>query len=120
MNRQLNTTAPNYITLLLDRQLNSSVPVTSGGTMTISRVLPGYEAVLSQPKIPVSILSGSQKTEQHWTTRMDAFVGPDGNKIQYDSDVKGVNDGAWETIFDSGFTLPQVRSSLLGAHRMLI
>jgi len=101
----LNHTTSNFVTFFLNRNgVNSTVH----GEFTISEVLPGYDEILSKPKLPVNELSGSQKLNQHWTTVLDAIVGPDGKNINLESIVKNTPSGKLATIIDSGFTLPQV------------
>ena len=66
-----NTSTPNFITTLLGR---SDDPTdTFSGEVTVSEVVPGYEAITSSPKLTVttvSVLSSAQN--QHWQTLLDA------------------------------------------------
>ncbi|KAF8342240.1 aspartic peptidase domain-containing protein [Cantharellus anzutake] len=103
----LNRTTSNFVTFLLNRRLKSDNGTTHG-EFTISEVLPGYDEVLSEPKLPVNELKGSDKLNQHWTTVLDAITGPDGKNISLGSIVDGTPKGKLVTILDSGFTLPQV------------
>ncbi|KAI0826793.1 acid protease [Trametes gibbosa] len=108
-----NTTTPNYITMLLGRIRDPTDPPT--GDLTVGELLPGYESVTSQPKLPVSTLAKSNAVNQHWQILMDAdgIIGPAGNDIIDEFDVKtGVrstsNSKQLTVVIDSGYSLPQV------------
>lgn len=49
-----------------------------------------------------------KKLNQHWTTVLDAIIGPDGKNIPLDSIVDNTPSGKLTTVIDSGFSLPQV------------
>lgn len=81
-----NTSTPNYITFLLGRNNDPTDP--PAGQFTVGELVPGYEAVTSQPKLPVSILSSNDNVNQHWQVLLDAdgITGPAGENVidQYD------------------------------------
>ena len=106
-----NTSTPNYITFLLNRQNDTAGHYP--GAMTISEVLPQYSNLSSQPKVPVAVLQGSAVDDQHWTILLDkdGIIGPDGNVIKITSNATGSsadNANQLVALFDTGFTLPQV------------
>ncbi|KZO91508.1 acid protease [Calocera viscosa TUFC12733] len=98
-------TTPNFISFLLER-LGDGTPVQ--GQLTVGDILPGYEAITSQPQLPVLILKSILSKDQHWTTYVDNIIGPDNNTISYTSSVPNTPNGKLVTIIDSGFTLPQI------------
>jgi hypothetical protein len=74
-------------------------------------VLPGYEGVSSQPKLPVT--SVMVPGNQHWMTLLDenGIIGPDGQPITIKTQVTNTSYPNNATVvFDTGFTLPQVPS----------
>lgn len=103
-----NTTAANYLTLLLDRLGDTSENIT--GTLTISEIAPGYEKISTMPKLPVDMVHRLTDADQHWQvyTDADGIIGPDGQPIKIDSIVPSAPDNQLVVVFDSGYTLPQV------------
>ena len=76
-----NTSTPNYITVLLGRNNDPTDPHT--GDLTVGEILPGYEQVTSQPKLPVTVLASSNSVNQHWQILLDAdgVIGPANNNV---------------------------------------
>ncbi|KZT51784.1 acid protease [Calocera cornea HHB12733] len=98
-------TTPNFVSFVLER-LGDGTPVT--GQLTVGDIVPGYEAITSQPQLPVIILKSLLSKDQHWTTYIDGIIGPDNTTISYSSSVPNTPKGKLVTIIDSGFTLPQI------------
>jgi hypothetical protein len=109
-----NKTTQNYISMLLDRSNDPDESFV--GQMTISEVVKGFEAITSQPKLPVFEVHKLTKRDQHWqiTLDKDGIIGPDGQVIQHNTIVHGV-DGHLVAVLDSGFTFPQVPRSVSDA-----
>ncbi|KAI0769917.1 acid protease [Fomes fomentarius] len=108
-----NTSTPNYITFLLGRNNDPTDP--PAGQFTVGELVPGYEAVTSQPKLPVSILSSNDNVNQHWQVLLDAdgITGPAGedviDKYDIETGVKSTSNKKQLTVvIDTGFSLPQV------------
>lgn len=104
-----NMTTLNYLSILLGRSDDSTNPFP--GDLTIGEALAGYEDILAQPKLDVTVLTGSATSNQHWLTLLDAdgIIGPDGAVIPVASQVQGTPDKTRATVmFDTGYTLPQV------------
>ncbi|EMD37877.1 hypothetical protein CERSUDRAFT_114514 [Gelatoporia subvermispora B] len=101
-----NTSAPNILTILLGRADDPSEPFP--GEITVGRTISGFENITSQPKL--SVRDDSDSVNQHWQTLTDknGILGPDGQPISVSSGVKGAPSGQLVTVFDSGFSLPQV------------
>jgi hypothetical protein len=102
-------TTPNYLTVLMGRSNDPSDPFP--GDLTVGEVLPGYEDVNNQPKLPVTQVSLAHKGGQHWQLLLDedGIYGPDGNPINISTVVGATSDKKQATaILDTGFTLPQV------------
>ena len=100
---------PNFITILLGRDDDPSDKFP--GDLTVGEVVPGYEAVSSQPKLPVSQVAVNDQSDQHWQTLLDAdgVIGPDGKSIDIKTQVQATSNKKQLTaVFDSGFSLPQV------------
>ena len=100
----LDRTTPNYITILLGRanEPGGSFP----GEITVGELLPGYEAVTSQPQLSVKV-----NANQHWQAHLDedGIIGPDGKAIAVTSTViPPSNPRKLVGMFDTGYTLPQV------------
>ncbi|KZT08350.1 acid protease [Laetiporus sulphureus 93-53] len=93
---------PNILTILLGRSDDTTNPFP--GELTIGRVLEGYENVTAQPKLVV-----------HWQTLLgkDGSVAPGGEIVQVQSVVEGLDQLV--VVFDSGFSLPQVPSTVADA-----
>ncbi|KAF8214330.1 hypothetical protein K438DRAFT_2149621, partial [Mycena galopus ATCC 62051] len=87
-----NTATLNFITFALSH-LNDSME-TWTGDFTIGETITesNFSAVTNQPKLPVTVLSGSNTGNQHFQMLLDAdgFIGPDG------------------VVIDTGFSAPQV------------
>ncbi|THG98836.1 hypothetical protein EW026_g3422 [Hermanssonia centrifuga] len=110
---QQNTSTPNFITVLLGRDDDpaNSFP----GDLTVGEILPGYEAITSQPQLEVSHVSINDIGDQHWQTLLDAdgVIGPNGEAIDISTVVATTSNKKQLTaVFDSGFSLPQVPSSV--------
>jgi hypothetical protein len=104
-----NTSTPNYITILLQR--DDDPGDVFPGELTIGELVPGYENVTNQPKLPVTQVSISDRGDQHWQLLLDdnGLIGPDGKPIDFDTGVKQTsNKGQLTAVLDSGFSLPQV------------
>jgi hypothetical protein len=86
------------------------------GQLTIDEVLPGYEAVLQQPKL--SVTSTKLAIAQHWQTLLDVdgFL-VNGNVVPLPQTVVNTtqNKAQLTAIFDNGFTLPQLPQQLVDA-----
>ena len=106
-----NTTSANYLTVLLNRLGDPTSPAT--GQLTISETLPQYPNISSMPKLPVTKVHKLTDEDQHWQvlTDVNGVLGPDGQPIVTKSIVPKSPDGQLVAVFDSGFTLPQVRSN---------
>ncbi|CDO76501.1 hypothetical protein BN946_scf184622.g9 [Trametes cinnabarina] len=108
-----NTSTPNYITVLLGRIRDPTDPPT--GELTVGEIIPGYEQVTSQPKLPVSVLSSDNSANQHWQVLLDSdgVIGPAGDNVIDELNVKTVvgstsNDKQLTVVLDTGYSLPQV------------
>jgi hypothetical protein len=106
---KMNTSTPNFMTLLLGR--NNDPSETFPGDLTVGEILPGYEAISSTPQLSVTVLSSIFANEQHFQVLLDehGFVLPNGTAISIPtitSNIHEVNQA--RVVFDSGFSLPQV------------
>ncbi|CAL1712375.1 unnamed protein product [Somion occarium] len=110
-----NATSHNYLTMLLDRQGDTSDPFT--GQLSISELIPGFENVTDMPKLTVDKVHRLTDADQHWQTFTDinGVIGPDGQPIKINSIVPKADDGELVVIFDSGYTLPQVPRAMSDA-----
>ncbi|KAJ7486168.1 aspartic peptidase domain-containing protein [Mycena galericulata] len=111
-----NTSTPNYMTFTLGRLDDPSQ--TFPGELTVGEVLNNYTNVTSQPKLPVTTVAISDDANQHFQVLLDAngFIGPDGNPIPITSVVKSTSNKNQPTVvIDSGFSLPQVPTSVAEA-----
>jgi hypothetical protein len=102
---------PNFISVLLNRPNDTQATYT--GEMTISEVLPLFQNISSQPKVPVTVLSSSLNTSQHFSALLDSdgIIGPDGNAIKMTSNASlapSHDSQQLQIIFDTGFSLPQL------------
>jgi hypothetical protein len=98
-----------YLTILLSR--SDDPGNTYPGDITIGEILQGYEDVLNQPHLPVTSVPRGDGGNQHWQVLVDAdgIIGPDGKPISVTTQVLGTdNQQQLTTVFDSGFSLPQV------------
>jgi hypothetical protein len=105
------TSIPNFISVLLNRPNDTREPYT--GEMTISEILPEFQNISSQPKVPVSVLSSENDGNQHFSVLLDAngIIGPDGNAIKTTSNAPlapNHNSQQLQIVFDTGFSLPQL------------
>ena len=105
------TSVPNFITVLLSRPDDTRETYT--GELTISEVLPEFQNVSNQPKVPVSVLQSSLLPDQHFSVLLDSdgIIGPDGNAIKTTSTAiyaPSHNPSQLQVIFDTGFSLPQL------------
>jgi hypothetical protein len=110
-----NLSAPNILTILLGRSDDPSDQFP--GDLTIGETIPGYDDILNQPQLPITLVSTSVGT-QHWQVLLDqnGVTGPDGNTIPVTSAVKATKNKQQATVvMDSGFTLPQVPESVSDA-----
>lgn len=101
-----NKTTPNYITVLLGRSddPDNQYP----GDITVGEIVDGYDDVLNQPKMNVT---WAKHGNQHWSTLVDpnGILGPDGQPLSLKTGVSSTkNSQQLTTMFDSGYTLPQV------------
>ncbi|PCH39891.1 acid protease [Wolfiporia cocos MD-104 SS10] len=113
---QQNKTTPNYITVLLGRANDPAEPLP--GNLTIGEVLPGYSNITSQPKLNVTVLPNTESEGQHWQTLLDAdgIIGPDGKVVDVTTGVASTSNNKQLTVvFDTGYSLPQVPSSVASA-----
>jgi len=105
-----NTSIPNYITVALNRPKDTTEDFT--GQMTISEILPEFQNISSQTKVPVTILDSRIATDQHFSILLDSdgIIGPDGNTIKTTSNASYApshDNSQLVAIFDTGFSLPQ-------------
>ena len=106
-----NTSVPNFISILLNRPNDTREAYT--GEMTISEVLPLFQNISSQPKVPVSVLPPNLNASQDFSVLLDpdGIIGPDGNAIKTTSNATLApthNSTQLQVIFDTGFALPQL------------
>jgi hypothetical protein len=103
-----NRTTPNFLSVLLGR---SDDPTDLfPGDITVGEILPGYEAISSQPQLPVSMVPINDFGDQHFQILLDrdGIIGPNG-VISVTSLVSNTPDTQRATaILDTGFTIPQV------------
>ncbi|KAI5122263.1 hypothetical protein M0805_007127 [Coniferiporia weirii] len=110
-----NTSTPNFISVLLERDTDKAAPQT--GQLTVGSVIPSYEDVTKQKKLPALV---DQFGIQHWETLLDAngIVGPDGQNITTNTTIANPTSGAadqFHVVFDTGFTFPQVPRTIADA-----
>jgi len=98
--------SPNFITALLSRQSDQGVSV--DGKFSIGKVASGLEQITQMPQLPVVTLHGSSSINQHWSSLVDAIIGPNGRSIPIQSTANGVPKGQFAAVYDTGFTYPQV------------
>jgi hypothetical protein len=113
-----NDSISNYLAVLLDRSDDPDEPYP--GDLTIGEVLSGYEAVTSQPQLPVTsvMIPGNQ----HWMTLLDenGIIGPDGQPITIKTQVTNTSYPKNATVvFDTGFTFPQVPAYVPSLKRII-
>ncbi|KAG6815160.1 hypothetical protein H0H93_010747 [Arthromyces matolae] len=86
-----------------------------GGILTIGQVVTGFEDILEQPRLDVV---NSIATELHFQVLLDkdGLIGTDGRPIPVNSEVaSNASDKRITAVIDTGFTLPQVPSSVAEA-----
>ncbi|KAJ7745563.1 aspartic peptidase domain-containing protein [Mycena maculata] len=111
-----NTSTPNYMTFFLGRVDDPSQTIF--GELTVGEVLSNYTNVTSRPKLSVTTVPISDDGNQHFQILLDAdgFIGPDGSPIALSSVVSATSNKKQATVIvDTGFTLPQVPSSVAEA-----
>ena len=106
-----NTSIPNFMSVLLSRPNDTHETYT--GEMTISEILPEFQNISNQPKVPVSILQSNISFDQHFSVLLDpdGIIGPDGKAIKTTSNASLApphNQSQLQIIFDTGFSLPQL------------
>jgi len=115
-----NSTVPNHLTFLLSRDQSTEGIRTLDqfpAQLTIGTVIPGLEAVLDAPKLPVI---RDQFGVQHWQSLLDAngIIGPDGQRISTTTSVPNPSAGSTDQLhvmFDTGFTVPQLPGDIVDA-----
>jgi hypothetical protein len=105
------TSVPNFISVLLNRPNDTNPAYT--GEMTISQVLPLFQNISTQPKVPVSVLESSLNGSQDFSVLLDpdGVIGPDGKAINITSNASlapSHDPHQLQVIFDTGFSLPQL------------
>ena len=105
------TSIPNFITVLLSRPNDTRETYT--GEFTISEILPEFQSISNQPKVPVSILQSNLSIDQHFSVLLDSdgIIGPDGKAITTTSNASlapSHDQSQLQVVFDTGFSLPQV------------
>jgi hypothetical protein len=105
------TSIPNFISVLLSRPNDTRETYT--GELTISEILPEFQSISNQPKVPVSVLQSSLTTDQHFSVLLDSdgIIGPDGKAITTTSNASNApshDPSQLQVVFDTGFSLPQV------------
>ncbi|KAJ7914475.1 aspartic peptidase domain-containing protein [Mycena leptocephala] len=111
-----NTATPNFITFLLGR-LNDPTDVFEGD-LTVGETLSNFTDIVNQPKLTVTEVSITNQANQHFQVLLDAngFIGPDGNSIPITTEVGSTSNRKQATVvIDTGFSLPQVPSSVAKA-----
>lgn len=105
---QLKTSSSHsYITLLSGKDKRSEE---SGGQMTISEVVPGYESILDQT--PLSVIYPDQ-----WATWTDVngIIGPDGSSVNIQSSVSDAESGRLVAVVDRSSALTHVPPAIAEA-----
>ncbi|KAF8443005.1 aspartic peptidase domain-containing protein [Boletus edulis BED1] len=101
-----NSSVSPFLTVLLQRANDPDEPFP--GNLSIGEVLPDYQDILNQPRLPVTIspINGSQ----HWQTLLDfnGIIGPNGTQIGIKTQVPGVQTQNATVVFDTGFSFSQV------------
>ena len=106
-----NTSIPNFISVLLSRPNDTEEAYT--GEVTISEILPEFQNISNQPKVPVSVLESKISADQHFSVLLDSdgIIGPDGNAIKTTSNTSlapSHNQSQLQVFFDTGYSLPQL------------
>jgi hypothetical protein len=80
------------------------------GSITVGDILSGFENVLNEPRLPVTI-DVQQSVDQHFQVLLDqdGLIGPDGHSIPLHTNVAATpNKNQATVVFDTGFSLPQI------------
>jgi hypothetical protein len=98
------------MTVLLNRPNDTAELYT--GEMTISEILPEFQNISSQPKVPITVLQSSIEGDQHFSLLLDSdgVIGPNGNAIKITSNATYApthNSDQLQVVIDTGFSLPQ-------------
>ena len=106
-----NTSIPNFISVLLSRPNDTEEAYT--GEVTISEILPEFQNISNQPRVPVSVLESKISADQHFSVLLDpdGIIGPDGNAIKTTSNTSlapSHNQSQLQVFFDTGYSLPQL------------
>jgi len=88
--------------------------------MTISEILPEFQNISNQPRLPVSILRSNISFDQHFLVLLDpdGIIGPDGKAIKTTSNASFApphNQSQLQVVFDTGFTFPQLPEYVVNA-----
>jgi hypothetical protein len=81
------------------------------GSITIGDVLSGFEDVMNQPNLPVTIVVEQRKADQHFQVLLDedGLIGPDGQPIPLHTNVNTTaNQNQATVVVDTGFSLSQI------------
>ena len=106
------TSVPNFISVLLNRPNDTREAYT--GEMTIGEVLPLFQNISSQPRVPVTVLpSNLNDASQHFSVLLDpdGIIGPGGNAIKTTSNASlapSHDSRQLQVSLDTGFSLPQL------------
>jgi hypothetical protein len=105
------TSIPNFISVLLSRPNDTHETYT--GELTISEILPEFQSISNQPKVPVSVLQSRYSHDQHFSILLDSdgIIGPDGKAIKTTSNATYApshDQSQLQIVFDTGFSLPQL------------
>ena len=106
-----NTSIPNFISVLLSRPNDTRESYT--GELTIGEILPEFQNISNQPKVPVSVLNSNMASAQHFSVLLDSdgIIGPDGKAIKTTSNASlapSHDQSRLQVTFDTGFSLPQL------------
>ena len=106
-----NTSVPNFISVLLNRPNDTQETYT--GEFTISEVLPLFQNISSQPKVPVTVINSSLHVSQHLAVMLDpdGIIGPNGSAIEITSNATlapSHDSHQLQVVFDTGSPLPQL------------
>jgi hypothetical protein len=73
--------------------------------------LSGFEDIMNQPKLPVTIVAEQRQADQHFQVLLDedGLIGPDGQPIPLHTNVNSTsNQNQATVVIDTGFSLPQL------------
>ncbi|THV05270.1 acid protease [Dendrothele bispora CBS 962.96] len=109
-----NMTAPNILTFLLSRNATVEGPLVdqSFAQLTIGTMVPGFEAIQNEPKLP-ALIDQFDHVPAHWMTLLDpnGIIGPDGERINTTTAIQNPTNGTSDqlhVVLDSGFSIPQL------------